>query len=184
MHERPVIDSLVSHPFCNVLSRHDRIKNMNEPTTASLAQNVAWAVSNLCRGKPVPELDIVKVFIYPLVNILNIANENPDDSDPNDIRTDTTWALSYLCDGDENRIQAVETSGALPTLMKMVKENPTNRTFMIPTVRCLGNFVTGTDTQTDAVLRAGFLDHASDLLDHQSVRLDGVVLLPSVTLQS
>jgi hypothetical protein len=145
---------------------------MCEPITASLAQNVTWTVSNLCRGKPVPDLDIVKVFIRPLVDILDNANEDPTVSENSDIRTDTAWALSYLSDGEADRIQAVVTSGALPTLMKMVKDFPTNRTFMIPTIRCLGNFVTGNDTQTDAVLRAGFLDHAIDLLDHQSVRLD------------
>jgi hypothetical protein len=156
---------------------------MNEPTTASLAQNVAWTVSNLCRGKPVPDLEIVKVFIRPLVNILDIANEDSSVSEASDIRTDTAWALSYLSDGDADRIQAVETSGALATLMTMVRENPTNRTFMIPTIRCLGNFVTGNDTQTDAVLRAGFLDQAMDLLDHQSVRFD-IAHLPSVPLPS
>jgi importin subunit alpha-1 len=141
---------------------------MNEPSTASLAQNVTWTVSNLCRGKPVPELDVVKVFIDPLVHILDIANEDPSACETSDIRTDTVWALSYLSDGDEDRIQAVVNSGAVPTLIKMVKNNSTDRTFMIPTIRCLGNFVTGTDTQTDAVLRAGFLDYAMDLLDHQS----------------
>jgi hypothetical protein len=172
MHERPVIDSLLSNPFSNVFSLHNRVKNMSEPSTASLAQNVAWTVSNLCRGKPVPALDVVKVFIPPLVNILNIANEDPSACETSDIRTDTAWALSYVSDGDVDRIEAVVSSGAVVPLMQMVKDFPTNRTFMIPTIRCLGNFVTGNDSQTDAVLQAGFLHYAMDLLDHQSVRVD------------
>jgi hypothetical protein len=182
MYERPVVDSLLSDPFSNILSRHDRVKNMSDPSTASLAQNVTWTVSNLCRGKPVPNLDLVKVFIRPLVNILNIANEDSIASETSEIRADAVWALSYLSDGDVDRIQAVVSSGAVPTLMQMVKDFTDNRTFMVPTVRCLGNFVTGNDSQTDAVIQAGFLDYATDLLDHQSVRLD--VLLPSATLQS
>jgi hypothetical protein len=143
---------------------------MNEPSTASLAHNVTRTVSNLCRGKPIPELDIVKDFIDPLVHILDIANENPSACDTSDFRIDAVWALSYLSDGDEDRVQAVVSSGAVPTLMKMVRNNPTDRTFMIPTIRCLGNVVNGNDMQTDAVLRAGFLDYAMNLLDHQSVR--------------
>jgi hypothetical protein len=144
---------------------------MNEPSTASLAQNVAWTVSNLCLGKPVPKLDVVKVFIGPLVHILDIANEDPSTCETSDFRTDAAYALSYLSNGDngdKDRAQAVVNSGAVPTLMRMVKNNSTDRTFMIPTIRCLGSFVTGDDTQTDAVLRSRFLEYAMDLLDHQS----------------
>jgi hypothetical protein len=41
-----------------------------------------------------------------------------------------------------------------------------------------GNFVTGNDTQTDAVLRSGFLEYAMDLLDHQSKAIKEYLLGP------
>jgi importin subunit alpha-2 len=71
-----------------------------------------------------------------------------------DIRTDTAWA-PYLSDGDEDRIQAVVNSGRT-NLDEDGQEQLHRSNLMIPTIRCLGNFVTGNDTQTDAVLRSGF----------------------------
>jgi importin subunit alpha-1 len=144
---------------------------MNQSHTSSMANNVTWAVSNLCRGKPAPPLDIVKVFIAPLVNILDVTTNDAAASESADIRTDTAWALSYQCDGDEARIQAVVVSGVIPTLIKIVKDYPTNRSFMIPTVRCLGNIVTGNAKQTEAVLNAGILDLAMDLIEHPATAI-------------
>ncbi len=81
---------------------------MNEPSTASLAQNVTWTVSKLCEGKPVPELDTVKAFIVPLLALLDFAITASSATDI--IRTYIAWALSYLSDGDEDRSQAVMNS--------------------------------------------------------------------------
>jgi hypothetical protein len=92
-----VVDSQLSHPVLNALSFcHHRVKNANEPSNPSLAKNVAWTISNLCRGNPVPEMDIVKDFIVPLLALLDFANEDPSACDTIDIRINAVWTLSYL----------------------------------------------------------------------------------------
>jgi hypothetical protein len=65
----------------------------------------------------------VKVFIEPLVRILDIASEIHPLA-PHDIRTDTAWA--YLSDGDEESNSGGREFRAVPTLMKMVKNNSTD----------------------------------------------------------
>jgi hypothetical protein len=117
----------------------------------------------------VPDIGIVGVFIEPMVNLLRYTCDNdPSSSESNDVRTDIAWGLSYLSDGDEDRIQMVMSSGVVPLCMRIIEECPDNKSLLVPTVRCIGNFVTGSDTQTDAVLQAGFLRHAQTLLDHPS----------------
>jgi hypothetical protein len=117
-------------------------------------------------------MDIVKDFIVPLLALLDFANEDPSACDTIDIRINAVWTLSYLSGGGEDRSQAVVNSGAVSALMKLVKSSPQNLELMVPTLRCLGSCITGndtqTETQTDAVLQAGFLGCAMDLLDHQS----------------
>jgi importin subunit alpha-1 len=144
---------------------------MNQAFTLTMAETVTLAVSILSRGKPAPPLDIVKVFIAPLVNILDVTTNDAAASESAAIRANAAWALSYQCDGDEARIQAVVVSGVIPTLIKIVKDCPTNRSFMIPAVRCLGNIVTGNAKQTEAVLNAGILDLAMDLIEHPATAI-------------
>jgi hypothetical protein len=66
--QRPLVDSLLSDPFSNVLSFcHHRVKNASTPSNPSLAKNIAWTISSLCRGEPAPNLDTVKASIVPLL---------------------------------------------------------------------------------------------------------------------
>jgi len=51
--------------------------------------------------------------------------------------------MSYLSDGDENRIDLVIKTGVIPTLIKLL-DHP-YLSILIPTLRTLGNIVTGND---------------------------------------
>lgn len=137
---------------------------LRDPGCTSMAQTVAWTVSNLCRGKPVADLSIVGVFIEPIVTLL-LLMADPGTSTPEteEARVDLIWCLSYMSDGDNSSIQAVQTT-SLPILTHIIENCLDSRKLLVPTVRCIGNFATGSDEQTDAVLDSGFLMHARRLL--------------------
>ena len=55
----------------------------------SLLRNAAWCLSNCIRGKPIPDLELVKEAIPILCDMLiNVSDD--------EVKTDVLWALSYL----------------------------------------------------------------------------------------
>jgi len=67
-----------------------------------------------------------------------------------EILTDALWALSYLSDGDEARIQTVIDAQIVPGLQRCLGFDMVQ--IQIPAVRSLGNIATGNDLQTDLVV--------------------------------
>eukprot|EP00980_Cylindrotheca_fusiformis_P023150 scaffold10199_cov146-Cylindrotheca_fusiformis.AAC.7 len=122
----------------------------------SLLGNVTWSVSNLCRGKPVPPLEMVAPAIPFLANVVR-------GNFPVEVMIDAVWALSYISDGTDDRIQSVIDAGVVEPLIGLLSNK--NSRLTTPTIRCLGNFVTGSEEQTQMVLDAGILEHLEELLE-------------------
>jgi importin subunit alpha-6/7 len=70
------------------------------PAGSSFLRNASWALSNLCRGKPAPDYNLVKGAIPTFIKVLV-------ENDQEDIITDVCWALSYLSDGVKERVEVL-----------------------------------------------------------------------------
>ncbi|XP_053959095.1 importin subunit alpha [Anastrepha ludens] len=130
---------------------------INKQTEMTFVRNIVWLMSNLCRNKnPSPSFENIKQLLPVLSQLLL--------SEDVQVLADTCWALSYVTDDENQKIQAVVDTGAVPRLVSLLGTN--EQTIIVPALRTVGNIVTGTDYQTDAVIEAGALPRLGVLLMH------------------
>lgn len=150
------------------------LANIAQPASLSLLRNCTWSLSNICRGKPQPPLDT----IAPALPLLAALLTQQDDQET---MVDAMWALSYISDGDDARIQAVvEQPGLVQALVKNLASGKTP--LAVPALRSLGNIVSGNDLQTQAVLDANVVPALSPLLSHpkKNVRKETCWMLSNI----
>jgi len=127
----------------------------------SILRTATWCIGNLCRGKPQPTLESIMPAIPALVNLINQEDQ--------EVIVDACWALSYISDGSNDRIQAVIESGAVRRLVDLLNNQSTN--VQTPALRTVGNLVTGDDRQTQTVLQQGMLPVLKHLMSHTKKNL-------------
>ena len=126
----------------------------------SMIRNATWSVSNLCRGKPQPKLEQIQHVLPMLAKLIMMEDV--------EVITDATWALSYISDDTgptNNKIQAVIDQGVLPRLVQCLNHHQTS--VQVPALRCIGNIVTGDDSQTSAALSCNPLPYILGLMSHR-----------------
>ncbi|XP_076894875.1 importin subunit alpha-1a-like [Bidens hawaiensis] len=118
------------------------LAQFNERAKLSMLKTATWALSNLCRGKPQPSFDQTRPALPALQQLIHSVDE--------DVLTDACWALSYLSDGMNDKIQALIEANVCPRLIELL--NHSSPSVVIPALRTVGNIVTGDDLQTQYVI--------------------------------
>lgn len=118
------------------------LAQLNEHAKLSMLRNATWTLSNFCRGKPQPSFDQTKPALPALAQLIHSNDE--------EVLTDACWALSYLSDGTNDKIQAVIEAGVCPRLVELLLHP--SPSVLIPALRTVGNIVTGDDMQTQCII--------------------------------
>ncbi|CAN1281393.1 Importin subunit alpha-2 [Linum perenne] len=129
---------------------------LNEHAKLSMLRNATWTLSNFCRGKPQPPFDQVRPALPALAHLVCSSDE--------EVLTDACWALSYLSDGTNDKIQAVIEAGVCSTLVQLLLHP--SPSVLVPALRTIGNIVTGDDSQTQAVIQADLIGPLVSLLQN------------------
>ena len=151
------------------------IKAYEKATKITTKRNAMWTISNCCRLKPAPQLELVKCAL-PL---LKTTIEKEEDVD---ILVDALWALSYISDGDNDRIQTVIDSGVVPHLITRL--DSTELKVLVPALRTVGNITLGDDKQTEILLSfSNLVGTLMRLAQHskQSIKKEALWTLSNIT---
>jgi hypothetical protein len=135
-----------------------------------LVRNLTWLLSNLNRGRqPPPSAENMKMALPILFQL--IAHKDAE------IVCDTFWAISYIVDVDAGCTDIVLGSNIMSRAYNCLEaytcklnnqrhESEDARIGAVsisPIIRMLGNIATGSDNQTNVIVRMGFLNFFTTL---------------------
>ncbi|KAF2742032.1 ARM repeat-containing protein [Sporormia fimetaria CBS 119925] len=128
----------------------------------SMLRNATWTLSNFCRGKtPQPDWQTIQPALPVLAKLVYSLDD--------EVLIDACWAISYLSDGSNDKIQAVIEAGIPRRLVELLMHASTS--VQTPALRSVGNIVTGDDVQTQVIINCGALPALLSLL---SSNKDGI----------
>ena len=153
-------DSAACRDFCLSVGLLPAIMQLIESelqskTKISLLRNACWTLSNLTRGKPAPEWSTIRNALPLLSRLLQYSDD--------EVIADACWGLSYLSDGPSERIDEILSTGVLNDVCSLLMHRSTK--IQSPSLRVIGNLVTGDDRQTQMVVDSGVLQLMSPLLN-------------------
>ncbi|KAF7805070.1 importin subunit alpha-2-like [Senna tora] len=150
------------------------LTQLNEQAKLSMLRNATWTLSNFCRGKPQPPFDQVRPALPALTHLIHSNDE--------EVLTDACWALSYLSDGTNDKIQAVIEAGVCSRLVELLMHP--SPSVLIPALRTVGNIVTGDDMQTQVIINHQALPCLLNLLTNnfkKSIKKEACWTISNIT---
>ncbi|KAK9086336.1 hypothetical protein Syun_028730 [Stephania yunnanensis] len=150
------------------------LAQLNENAKLSMLRNATWTLSNFCRGKPQPPFELTKPALPALERLIHSNDE--------EVLTDACWALSYLSDGTNDKIQAVIEAGVCHRLVELLLHQ--SPSVLIPALRTVGNIVTGDDVQTQFIINHGALPCLLNLLTNnhkKSIKKEACWTISNIT---
>ena len=153
--------------FKNLILKEGAIKPLGQifstaEADSMLARNWAWCITNLLRGKPMPVFEEL-MFLIPI--IWNATKNNTR----KEILVDCLWGISYISDAGEKATLKILEWGALDSIINALSSQ--HNQIVMPSVRALGNFVTGEDTETQTIIDAGVLPLLLGLLENEDIAI-------------
>jgi importin subunit alpha-1 len=142
-----------------------------------MVRNGTWTLSNFCRGKnPPPDWTKIAPALPVLAKLIYSLDE--------EILIDACWAISYLSDGPNEKIQAVIESGVPRRLVELLMNQSTS--VQTPALRSVGNIVTGDDVQTQIMINCGALPALVHLLSSpkEGIRKEACWTISNITAGS
>ncbi|WJX80044.1 hypothetical protein P8452_63092 [Trifolium repens] len=150
------------------------LAQLNEHAKLSMLRNATWTLSNFCRGKPQPAFEQVKPALPALARLIHSNDE--------EVLTDACWALSYLSDGANDKIQGVIDAGVCSRLVELLLHQAPS--VLIPALRTVGNIVTGDDMQTQVIINHQVLPCLVNLLTNnykKSIKKEACWTISNIT---
>lgn len=150
------------------------LRLLSESKKLIFVRNATWTLSNFCRGKsPQPKWEIISQALPTLAKLIYSYDD--------DVLTDACWAISFLSDGNNVKIQAVIDAGIPRRLVELLAHS--SPAVQTPALRSIGNIVTGDDVQTQIVINCGALDPLLALLSStkDSIRKEACWTLSNIT---
>ena len=133
-----------------------------------LLKHLCWTIHNLCRNKPCPAGSKVAVCIPTVKRLLlgkGAAGQVAPATADGELLPDLLWTLSCLSESSDGIRSRLLSEGFLGFLMDLLASLDTlSLVRLTPAIRTVGNFLTGTEQETEVVLDAGFVPLLARLL--------------------
>lgn len=139
-------DLVLSHGVVPALQNLVQSKQ-DTPYFFTTIRDITWMVTNLCRGKPSPDIETIKLILILLDRFLPSYDR--------ETVVNVCWTLSYISEGSDAYIQAVLDSGLAPKVMKFLTSD--SAAVRNPAIKTIAHLTNGTVSQTQTILDLNLL---------------------------